>query len=71
MPVDVSYIEEKYSSAILQDDWVIQEDLASLVYYQPVDVNPINGTAPLLRFKLTFFMGETCIGISWHHTLGQ
>ncbi|KAL4079456.1 hypothetical protein J3A83DRAFT_4209798 [Scleroderma citrinum] len=71
VPVDVSYIQEKDSSSVLQNDWVIQEDLSSLLHHQPVDANPINGTVPLVRFKLTFFMDETCIGISWHHALAD
>ena len=69
--MDVSYARETTSSSILQGDWVIQEALASLVYDQPVDGDLINGTAPLVRFKLTFFMEETCIGITWNHALGQ
>ncbi|KAL4069073.1 hypothetical protein J3A83DRAFT_4401226 [Scleroderma citrinum] len=71
VPVDVSYIEGKASSSVLQDDWVIQEDLSSLVNQQPDDVNPVNGTVPLLRFKLTFFTEETCIGVTWHHVLAD
>ncbi|KIM70505.1 hypothetical protein SCLCIDRAFT_152659 [Scleroderma citrinum Foug A] len=71
VPVDVSYARETTSSSILQGDWVIQEALASLVYDQPVDGDLINGTTPLVRFKLTFFMEETCIGITWNHALGD
>jgi len=55
----------------LQGDWAIQEASASLLYDQPVDADLINGTAPLVRFKLTFFMEETSVGITWNHALGE
>ena len=69
--VDVSHVEQKSSSSLLQEDWVIQEDLAFLTFPYRTDASLINGTEPLLRCKLTFFLEETCVSISWHHTLGQ
>ncbi|KIM58735.1 hypothetical protein SCLCIDRAFT_1062741 [Scleroderma citrinum Foug A] len=71
VPVDVSYVEEKSSSSILQDDWVWQKNLTFLSFPQRTHASLINGTEPLLRCQLTFFLEETCIGISWHHILGQ
>ncbi|KAL4079450.1 hypothetical protein J3A83DRAFT_1099355 [Scleroderma citrinum] len=76
VPVDVSYVKEKDSGSVLQDDWVIQEDVSPLMDHQPVDADPINGTAPLIRFKLTFFVEETCIAdatghFHFTHTLSQ
>ena len=71
VPLGVSHVEEKCSSTFLQEDWVIQKTLAFLAFPQRTHASLINGTEPLLRCKLTFFLEETCISISWHHTLGQ
>ena len=66
-----SYARETTSSSVLQGDWVVQEASASLLYDQPIDGDLINGTAPLVHLKLTFFMEETGIGITWNHALGE
>lgn len=58
------------SDSLLNGDWVIQDDISPFLSHQPVGANLVNGGAPLLRLKLTFFKDETCIGVSWHHTLG-
>ncbi|KIM57648.1 hypothetical protein SCLCIDRAFT_72310, partial [Scleroderma citrinum Foug A] len=71
VPLSVSHVEEKSSSTFLQEDWVIQKTLAFLAFPQRTHASLINGTEPLLRCKLTFFLEETCISISWHHTLGD
>ena len=64
-------MKERTSDSVLQGDWVVQEASTSLLFDKPVDGNLVNGTAPLIRFKLTFFVEETCIGITWNHALGQ
>ena len=52
-------------------DWVIQDDLSPFLNRQPTGANLVNGDVPLIRFKLTFFDHETCIGTSWCHSLGS
>ena len=64
-------MKERTSNLDLQGNWVVQEASASLLFDKPVDGDLINGTAPLIRFKLTFFMEETYIGITWNHALGK
>ena len=64
-------MKERTSDSVLQGDWVVQEASTSLLFDKPIDGNLVNGTAPLIRFKLTFFVEETCIGITWNHVLGQ
>ncbi|KIJ69610.1 hypothetical protein HYDPIDRAFT_45726, partial [Hydnomerulius pinastri MD-312] len=71
VPVDIDYREDTTSDSVLEGDWVIQANLSPLLNHQPIGANLVNGGAPLLRIKLTFFEGETCIGVSWHHTLGD
>ena len=64
-------MKESTSNSVLQDDWVVQEASASLLFDKPVDGDLVNGTAPLICLKLTFFVEEACIGITWNHALGQ
>jgi len=71
VPLGVSHVEEKSSSTFFQEDWVIQKNLALLAFPQRTHASLINGAEPLLRCQLIFLLEETCIGISWHHTLGQ
>ena len=59
------------SNSVLQGDYVVQEASASLLFDQPVDGDLVNGTAPLIRFKLTLFLEGTFIGLTWNHALGQ
>ncbi|KAF9239689.1 hypothetical protein BU15DRAFT_46440, partial [Melanogaster broomeanus] len=46
-------------------------NLSPLLIQKPVGTNLVNWGVPPLRFKLTLFGGGTCIGVSWHHTLGS
>ena len=64
-------MKESTSNSVLQGDWVVQEASALLLFDKPVDRDLVNGTAPLICLKLTFFMEEVCIGITWNHALGQ
>ena len=61
------------SDPLLRGDWVVQDDLSPFLDQQPTCDNSKlnNGSAPLLRLKLTFFNCETCIGVSWNHSLGM
>ena len=60
------------SDSHLHGDWVVQDDLSPFLDQKPIRNNSElnNGSAPLLRLKLTFFNYETCIGVSWNHSLG-
>ncbi|KAI6043330.1 hypothetical protein EDC04DRAFT_2890968 [Pisolithus marmoratus] len=71
VPVDVSYEREKSLSSILQNDYVVQGDLSPLLSCHSDGANVVDKEEPLLYVKLTFFAEETCIGVSWHHTLGD
>lgn len=66
----IDYKLDTTSDSLLDGDWVIQDDISLFLNNQPVGANLVNGGAPLLRLKLTFLNNETCIGVSWHHTLG-
>jgi len=68
--VDIDYKLNMNSDSYLNGDWVIQDDISPFLSHQPIGANVVNGNAPLLCLKLTFFKDETCIGVSWHHTLG-
>lgn len=68
--MDIDYKLDMKSDSLLNGDWVIQDDISPFLNHQPIGANLVNGGAPLLRLKLTFLKDETCIGISWHHTLG-
>lgn len=71
VPVDVSYEQEKSLSLVLQNDYVIQEDLSPLLSCHSDGADTVDKEEPLLWLKLTFFEEQTCIGVSWHHTLGD
>ncbi|KAG8217369.1 hypothetical protein J3R82DRAFT_5464 [Butyriboletus roseoflavus] len=71
VPVDIGYKLDTSSDSLLNGDWVIQDDISPFLNQQPIGANLVNGGAPLLRLNLTFFSNETCIGVSWHHTLGD
>ena len=64
-------MKESTSNSVLQGDWVVQEASKLLLFDKPADGDLVNGTAPLVCFKLTFFVEEACIGITWNHALGQ
>ena len=68
--MDIDFKLDMNSNSLLNGDWVIQDDISPFLNHQPIDANLVNGGAPLLRLKLTFFKDETCIGVSWHHILG-
>ncbi|KAG9318308.1 hypothetical protein JVU11DRAFT_392 [Chiua virens] len=70
IPVDIDYKLDLNSNSFLSGDWVVQDDISPFLNNQPIGANLVNGGAPLVRLKLTFFNKETCIGVSWHHTLG-
>jgi len=71
VPVVIDYKLDTTSDSVLDGNWVVQDDISPLFNHQPVGADPVNGDSPLLRLKMTFFNNETCIGISWHHTLGD
>ena len=68
--MDIDYKLDTSSDSLLNGDWVIQDDISPFLNHQPIGATVVNGDAPLLRLKLTFMKDETCIGISWHHSLG-
>jgi hypothetical protein len=68
--MDIDYKLDASSDSFLNGDWVIQDDIYPFLNHQPIGADIVNGGAPLLRLKLTFFKDETCIGVSWHHSLG-
>ncbi|KIO04307.1 hypothetical protein M404DRAFT_9320 [Pisolithus tinctorius Marx 270] len=70
VPLDVSYEQERPLSSVLQNDYVLQEDLSPLLSCHSDGADIVDKERPLLCLKLTFFEEETCIGVSWHHALG-
>lgn len=71
VPVDISFEREKPLSSVLQTDYVLQEDLSPLLSFHSDGTDIVDKEEPLLCLKLTFWEDETCIGVSWHHTLGD
>ncbi|KAI6139042.1 transferase family-domain-containing protein, partial [Pisolithus tinctorius] len=71
VPLDVSYERERPLSSVLQNDYVLQEDLSPLLSCHSDGADIVDKERPLLCLKLTFFEEETCIGVSWHHALGD
>lgn len=71
VPVDVCFGREKLLSSVLQNDYVLQEDLSPLLSRHSDGADIVDKEEPLLCLKLTFWRDETCIGVSWHHTLGD
>ncbi|KDQ11318.1 hypothetical protein BOTBODRAFT_35402 [Botryobasidium botryosum FD-172 SS1] len=68
VPVFVSVCDD---DAVVPEDRVVQDDNSRLLPHSRVVVT--NADEPLLRFKITNFRrtGETALGISWHHVLGD
>ncbi|KAG2124575.1 hypothetical protein BD769DRAFT_1467840 [Suillus cothurnatus] len=71
LAVEVEDRKEELSTSFIQGDWVIQDDLSSLLSQLPPDAIIVNGSASLVRFKITSFKDRTCLAVSWHHTLGD
>lgn len=70
VPVQIEY--RTSPDVGIQQSWVVQDDLAHFLNSSSsAEGDPVGGDAPLLRLKLTIAAGETAIGISWHHTLGD
>ncbi|KAF8546319.1 hypothetical protein OG21DRAFT_1427316, partial [Imleria badia] len=72
IPVDINHKLDMTFNSFLHDNWVMQDDISPFLNKQPIYANSesINGSAPLLHLKLTFFNCETHIGVSWNHSLG-
>ncbi|KAG0705325.1 hypothetical protein DFH29DRAFT_1077723 [Suillus ampliporus] len=71
LPVEVEDRREELFTSIIRGDWVIQDDLSPLLSRPQPDAAVVNGSASLVRFKITTFKDRTCLGVSWHHTLGD
>ncbi|KAG2157584.1 uncharacterized protein EDB93DRAFT_1246664 [Suillus bovinus] len=63
--------KKELSTSFIQGDWVIQDDLSPLLSQPPPDATIVNGSASLVRFKITAFKDRTILAVSWHHTLGD
>lgn len=71
LAVEAEDRKEELSTSFIQGDWVIQDDLSPLLSQLPPDATIVNGSASLVRFKITTFKDRTCLAVSWHHTLGD
>lgn len=71
LAVEAEDRKEELSTSFIQGDWVIQDDLSPLLSQPLPDAIVVNGSAPLVRFKITTFKDRTCLAVSWHHTLGR